>query len=278
MPWQSAFAHALEVKKDDIYIVGEKNCPYNCEAHVSYISATKLIPDQMDYVDGMRRKAADGSGFIIDIIKAIYEPLGHRVVYKTMSQKRAKTRFAAGRYNILLNVKKLKKKNDDYLFSTQSIGQTGHVFFTHANTNWRYYGDTSLEMVTLGLVNGQKYPELAAYIEANKSLKLRLQFVDAANAAEALDLNMRKLAKGRISAIYADKYSADFYRKNMELEDTIIDAGELQKTKPLFLAFSPSKTNSKELIKDFDKGIAELRKSGKLAEILDKYGIKDWKN
>ena len=264
MPLQAALANALEVKKDDIYIVGEKNCPYNCDA---YKKGETL--SQVYFADEHPYREVDGNGYIVDIVKAIYEPLGHRVIYKAMPQKLAKARFADGRYNILLGAKKTR----EYIHPNQSIGQVGRVFYANANTNWHYYGYNSLEMVTLGLVTGEKYPALADYIAANKDLKLRIQF---APAGSAFDVNMQELAKGIISVIYEDKYTTDYYRKIMGLEDIVIGAGKAEKPRKLYLAFSAKKPHTKTYAKQFDTGIAELRKGGKLAEILEKYGVEDW--
>ncbi|MTI42814.1 polar amino acid transport system substrate-binding protein [Roseibium hamelinense] len=45
---------------------------------------------------------------------------------------------------------------------------------------------------------------------------------------------------------------------------------------PIYIALSPAKDHSKELAAQLDAGMAELRASGKLNEILGKYGLKDW--
>ena len=62
-----------------------------------------------------------------------------------------------------------------------------------------------------------------------------------------------------------------------KLSGEIVSAGDVDHMDEIFMAFSPAKDSSKKYSQIFDEGLVELRKSGKLQEILDRYGVKDWK-
>ena len=44
----------------------------------------------------------------------------------------------------------------------------------------------------------------------------------------------------------------------------------------IYIAFSPQKPESHKLAKILSEGMLKLRESGKLEEILNKYGLSDW--
>ncbi|MBF0379047.1 MAG: hypothetical protein HQK72_16440, partial [Desulfamplus sp.] len=62
------------------------------------------------------------------------------------------------------------------------------------------------------------------------------------------------------------------------LQDVEI-AGTLptDKTDYIFIAFSPNNPKSKDYATLITEGIKEMRANGKLKEILNSYGLEDWK-
>ena len=46
---------------------------------------------------------------------------------------------------------------------------------------------------------------------------------------------------------------------------------------PLYVAFSPKRSDAKRLSEYINVGVSELRRSGGLRKILDRYGVKDWR-
>jgi hypothetical protein len=55
------------------------------------------------------------------------------------------------------------------------------------------------------------------------------------------------------------------------------DAGIVPPTSKVFIALTPKYANAADLAKTLSNSIVQLRKSGKLAKILESYGVKDWK-
>ena len=58
--------------------------------------------------------------------------------------------------------------------------------------------------------------------------------------------------------------------------DPVYDKESYEKAK-IYLAFSPKNPKSKSYARLISKGIIEMRASGDLQKILDKYGMRDWK-
>ena len=46
---------------------------------------------------------------------------------------------------------------------------------------------------------------------------------------------------------------------------------------PVYIGFSPARPESKRYAEMFTQGVRDLRRRMKLAEILKKYGVSDWK-
>lgn len=68
----------------------------------------------------------------------------------------------------------------------------------------------------------------------------------------------------------------NFELKKMQLKGKIITAGSMPLEK-IYIAFSPEIKDSQRYAQILSKGIKELRKSGRLKEILSKYDLMDWK-
>lgn len=64
--------------------------------------------------------------------------------------------------------------------------------------------------------------------------------------------------------------------QELNLSGELVSAGTLTSSTPMYIACSPVKDISKQLVKWVDEGTRKLRKSGELAKIMAKYGLKDW--
>jgi polar amino acid transport system substrate-binding protein len=271
-PFKALAYNALQPKKPVIFIVGSEHCPYNCY-NIPNKTGVNSNVELVDRHDPINSKIYENQGYVVDIVRAIFSKLGHEVKYRVMSRERAILYVKNGAADILITEE--KQSQDGYIIAKQAIGLTNKSFYTSVNSGWRYSGISSLERVTLGIIDGEEYSELDDYIEKNKNSKIRIQ---STSGDDGININMRKLAKQRISAIFENQYVVDYHRKTMGLADEVIPAGEIKESadNKLYLAFSANKENTKQYVKQFDAGIVELRKTGELAEILNKYGVEDW--
>jgi polar amino acid transport system substrate-binding protein len=104
--------------------------------------------------------------------------------------------------------------------------------------------------------------------------------VIVATGDNALEQNIEKLLSGQIDVVVeAGSVFINFFAAKGMISslDQIRDAGEAGEKDDLYIAFSPKNGKSKDYAEILSKGIDGLRQSGKLASILEKYGLKDWK-
>jgi len=92
----------------------------------------------------------------------------------------------------------------------------------------------------------------------------------------ALEMNLKKLLVGRIDTTMDAGPVLAYKLMQLKLGDKVELAGSVDPTEN-FIAFSPVNPKSREYAAILDRGIAEMRASGRLGQILQRYGVKDWK-
>ncbi|HCR85761.1 MAG TPA: hypothetical protein DIV86_03695 [Alphaproteobacteria bacterium] len=247
----SFLSNAAEQKS--ITIIADEWCPYNC------------TPETEDEV------------YVLEIAREVFSVHGIEVTYKILNWNRALKEVRKGTYNAAIAASKEEAKN--FIFPEEPIGISSYSFYGKTGMNWKYKGIKSLKGKTLGSIDGYKYfTAIDDYIKHNRSNNLKVQVL---SDADALGTSLKKLAAGRID-LFIEQYAvANYTIKKMQLEDKIsaIDRAtykfEPEKHK-FYLAFSPSDPNSKKYAKIFDNGIKDLRESGRLLQILNKYNLNDW--
>ena len=162
------------------------------------------------------------------------------------------------------------------IYSTEPISlYQSSCFFGKANMDWSYQGTNSLETLQLGSIKDFAYGEtLEKYIESNKENKEKIHLMYGSNIAERIFM---MLIKDRVEIILLD-LNVGLYRIKKSNDKSVKLLGCLEEGKRhLYVGFSPVKLQkSIELLRVFDTGIQQMRKSGKLKIIFEKYGLKDW--
>jgi len=80
-----------------------------------------------------------------------------------------------------------------------------------------------------------------------------------------------------VGAIKKNAPNFVFPTESMGIKDKIKEAGRLNQPVDVYIACSPNKPNSIVYTKLLSEGIIDLRKTGELQKILEKYALKDWK-
>jgi polar amino acid transport system substrate-binding protein len=240
---------------------------------VSSALAAETISLRADYWYPMNGDpSSDHPGYMIEIAKAILEPSGYAVDYETMPWKRALEEVRAG--NVHCAVGAYQEDAPDFIFPNEEMGIDETHFYTTQESSWNFSGIESLQHVQLGYVGGYGYGDpLDSYLKdpANQS---RIQ---ALNADNALEQNIKKLLAGRIQATIESKMVMAAKLSDMGLGDNIRSAGALGNQSKMYIACSPKKSESKRITEMLGQGIIKMRTNGSLKPILEKYGISDWK-
>lgn len=213
-------------------------------------------------------------GSMVEIVKRIYQKAGYEIDYQIMPWTRSIMAVEKGTYDAIIGA---TTECPDCITPRESIGEMISHFYVKKGSSWRYTGPDSLKTVSVGVIADYAYADaFDAYVEANKD---NVKAVDVMHGDEPLQKNIKKLLAGRLDTVIENTLVFNWTVKNMGLsESDFEDAGELENSKlELYIKFCPGKDTSPVYADIFDKGMAELRASGELTEILAKYGMKDWK-
>ena len=90
--------------------------------------------------------------------------------------------------------------------------------------------------------------------------------------------NIGQLLYGRTDAYLEDKDVAMYMAKDMGVSEQVKVAGRYGDPIVMYIGFSPKNHNSQQYAKLLSEGIRAMRASGRLQQILDKYGVSDWKD
>ena len=146
------------------------------------------------------------------------------------------------------------------------------TFFVRADNPWRYTGVKSFELLgKVGVMQGYDYAELNESIGRNPS---RVETVSGSNNARR---TIHKLLAGRVDAIIHDANVTAFELKHQNQVGALVAAGSLRNFQNVYVAVSPKVPDARHYAEMMSRGTEELRESGELARILERYGLKDWK-
>ncbi len=238
---------SLSVFADTITIKADQWCPYNCDPK------------------------SDKPGYIIEAAKIIFEKAGHKLDYQTMAWPRALQDAKDGNITGVVGANAEEVK-EGFVLPKVPQGLNAFSFFVKKGSSWKYTGPDSLKQLKyLGVIADYSYnDEINAFIKANKPL------IDLAAGETPLDQCMKKLDAGRITAVVEDRNVFNLAAANSSFKDSFEDAGTSAEKIKLYMAFSSKNPKAKEYASILEKGWTDMRKSGELKKILDKYNAKDW--
>ena len=229
---------------EPITLAADEWCPYNCD------------PSSAE------------PGYMIEIVKEVFKGKGHEIQYSIMPWARAIEESRAGRQTGIIGA--FKSDAPDFIFPDRDFGDSGSIFYVKKGSTWNYSDIASLEKVSIAVIQDYSYnDDVDPYIAKHKDDSGRVQIGTGDNA---LEKNVNKLLSGRVSAVLEDSHVMDHFLKKSALVNQVSRAGGINPEK-VYIAFSPVNSRSKEYAHMLSEGINALEKSGKLKEILAKYGL-----
>ncbi len=245
----------LRTQERTITVVGDEWPPFN------------MIPDGI--APNRRRE-----GYMIDILRAVFEPQGISIIYQLVPWNRALSDTRAGIYTAVVGASKVDGAGLVFPAEELAINRLG--FYTLSTSVWTFDGVASLSEVSLGVIAGYDYREwLNDYIRRYGDDERRVQIMSGDRALEA---NFRKLLNGRIDAIVDSETSLRYTAWQLNVEAKVREAGRGSEPTNIYVAFSPESPYAVDLADMLSNGVRELRSNGRLASILAAYGLTDWKN
>ncbi len=205
---------------------------------------------------------------MVDIAREALGLAGYTLEYRNYSWARALEMTRQGQLDGVVGA--FHTDAPDFVFPDVPQGRAVIALFTSPDSAWNYEGIESLETQTLLALNGYSYTEdLDAYIESNLENRERVWIIAGPSPLErAITL----LERHRTDVFAEDVYVMAWAIKNNPELPRLRRAGQVAETES-YLAFSPATENAPELAKALSEGTKALEESGRLEEILSKYGL-----
>jgi len=235
-------------------------------ADVITIRADEWLP----YNGPLNRKPA---GYMIELADAIAATNKHSIDYNTMPWDDAVASARKGDIDCVVGA--LKSDAEGFAFPEESWGKSLNGIYALNDTTWRYSGIESFSSVRVAVISEYSYTEeIDAYIEQHKDDPTKVVVVNS--TGRALMNAVSRLVSGKADVLIEDVNVAASTFKRMNMSDRMAQVGIAGEAEPMYVACTPASPRGKLFADMFSKGTAELRASGKLAEILEKYGLSDW--
>jgi len=246
-PWPPLPTKAVDAPATVLVAVADEWCPYTC---------AEDAPQQ---------------GYLVDLLRAAFEPLGYRIDYRVMPWPRALRETQMGRATVALGATPSNAR--DLVLPELPAGRDESTFAVRRDSPWRYTGIEDLAGITLGVTADYTYfPEVDSWIERHRGQPER---IDVATGGSPLANSLRKLESGRIDAFIENRNvllhasSRHPTRLGIRMEGRI--PGD-----DIVIGFSPLSSRDSALAGVFDERLKALRTSGELDAILSRYGLEDW--
>jgi polar amino acid transport system substrate-binding protein len=230
-----------------IVIVADDWCPFNCG-------------------DSSRFQ-----GFMIDAMREAFAKSNYQVEYKNLPWADAINSVANGKNDAIVGASLDEAK--DLVAAIEPIGENKTCFYTRGDDPFRYNSYQDLLKRRLGVIHGYLYgTALDSYIVRNRHDSNVVQIV---SGDKPLLKNIQRLSGRRVDTIVENMAVMNYSTQKFLI--TGIRLAGCDEPSTLHIAFSPKRPDSQKLADIASQEIKALRKSGRLQDILARYGLKDWK-
>lgn len=243
----SLFLTSQSQAQETVKVVADPWCPFTCDP------------------------AGDKPGILAEVAKEIFEKAGYKFVYESTSWARAVDQTRAGEFNAVMGA--LVSDAPDFIFPKANVAQQESCFYTLKDSKWKFAGAASFKDFSVGVVKDYSYGDpLDAWVAKNGETKnvTKIHGVDTAKKLRDILVAGRVVAMAEDKSVVSYLTNSDPDAASKEAWKQVKSAG-CQKSLPLHVAFSPKAANSKALVEIFDKGVKDLKASGRLEAIRSKY-------
>lgn len=204
------------------------------------------------------------AGIDVDIVRAGMDKLGCEVeVHEVPWKRHLHTMENGGDIHIASSASKTPERATYGTF-TQPYRPSQSVLILPAAS------DTSYKSLQEFLEAGKSIGIMASYEYGGAVNTTLEQYPDQVQAVSKLELNLKKLVRGRIDGMVGDSFVVASKGKQMGLRDKIQITDTLLSDEQVFMMFA-TKTVSKDFVQAFDNTLTEMKENGELATIFAKY-------
>ena len=202
----------------------------------------------------------DGTGMANEIVRVAYKAVGIDVKFKVEPYNRLLKMVRDGELLGAFNVPKEKSNENEYLFGKTPIFTAQSAYYYNKEHPLSAGSKEELKNgEKIGVVFDYGYGDF--FSDNDKIVKIPVR---------SDQLNLRKLAKGRIDATILYDKTARKLLKEEGLSDRIAKAFDSE-SGDIYVAFSKSFPNAQHYADKLDEGLAVIKASGVLKQIMDSY-------
>lgn len=212
---------------------------------------------------------SEKEGFMIDFAREVFSAAGYDVDYKIMPWERAIVSTREGSSDCVVGA--YTEDAPDFNFPAEQWGKDITGYFILNSSSWVFNNLDSLLTEKIGVIEGYAYGE-----DLDKLIASRKDIFKSIPGNDALEKNFKKLAANRIDVVIESVSVGKAKIKDMNLESKVKLGGQNPSSDSIYIACSPN-TKGKALTQIVDEGTKAMRESGKLSQIMEKYGLSDWK-
>jgi polar amino acid transport system substrate-binding protein len=260
MPFPRCFAPALAVMlalclspathAQELVVQADNWCPYNCQPGTA------------------------APGYAIEMLQAVFEHDGRKIKYEIVPWDRALLQTREGMSDAAVAATRLQAERNGLLVGHETVGYSSDCLYVAVSNRSKFSNANDLDALnSVAIVSGYTYAGAFGAWLARPENKRKILVQRGEKPAE---VNARNVALGRLDGVIENSRVMALITAKLGLAGQLA-ATECEKQTPLYVAFSPKLANVGQIIKQFDDGIARLRRSKELAKILAKYGQSDWK-
>ena len=104
---------------------------------------------------------------------------------------------------------------------------------------------------------------------------MNFNLLQLATGERPLLLNVKKLRELRVDTVIENVHVMDYSLRKYRI--TGVRLAGCDASTPIYMAISPAREDAAKIASSMAQGIRKLRKTGRMREILAKYGLSDWK-
>lgn len=228
-----------------LVVAADRWCPYNCEP------------------------GSERPGYLVDVLREVFAPLGVTVRYRVMPWKRALYETERGRIDAALGAVAGDRGNN--IIGREPLGVNETVLVVRRAQGLEYRRPQDLSGLTIGVVADYSYDSegpLDRYLAKRAATEDGIYVVRRQQPLASL---LAMLTSNRIDVFPENRYVVVHALAELGYDDDVklLETGVGDS---VYIAFTPDE-RGRQRLKLLDQGVRALRADGRLRAIMARYGI-----
>ena len=223
-------------------------------------------------------------GIDVDIARHILTKLGIDAEFKILPWKRAWTQVEDGEVEAVFTTSRKTKREPFVAYPKEDMWVSDFVFFVHKDkkkSGFKGFESAVTGNLEVGIIPGNSYkkifwetfPYKDGSTEFKGDLSISASFNKQLRPAKDLATNLKKLAKGRIDLVIADKTVGQYTAKLNGISDqiTFYDTPLYGKGYPMPFVKNSMYPGLMDIAEKYESALKEMKENGEYQKILDKW-------